>query len=176
LDNNDMLGLAGYGQVGYGPAEHPNELSWLTENLDTIRDKVSGLQAGQWTIYTNIAQGIDKGVDVLFNSPNGRTAASRVMILLTDGNANQTRPNPTEYNLSQARLDALAAAQDARDLGIRIYTISVGAESDTDLMEQIAEIGAGEWYHAEGSIAAVSAQLNEIFQNVGGRRSVVLIR
>ena len=43
-------------------------------------------------------------------------------------------------------------------------------------MEKIADIGHGEDFHAEGSIEEYSAQLGEIFQRLGSRRPVELIR
>ena len=65
----------------------------------------------------------------------------------------------------------VAAAQ-----GIRIFAVSVGVDSDTDLMEEIADIGHGEHFHAEGSIEEYSAELASIFQRLGGQRPVELIR
>lgn len=175
LDGNDLVGLAAYGTYGYGPSDKPSSLSWLTDDLDALDVKVSKLQAGMWTGNTNIAQGVDKGVDVLFDSPNARSNAAKVILLLTDGNANQTRSNPTYWNMWQARQDTLAAATDARAQGIRIYTISVGADSDYELMEQVAAIGGGQHFHAEGDVATYQAQLQEVFRDLGGKRPVVLI-
>jgi hypothetical protein len=43
-------------------------------------------------------------------------------------------------------------------------------------MEEIADIGHGEHFHAEGSIEQYSAQLAEIFQQLGSQRPVELIR
>ncbi len=181
LDSNDLVGLASYGTVGYGPSDKPSTMSWLTDDLLSLRSRIDTLQAGMWSSTTNMAQGIDKGVDVLMNSAAARPYAAKVLLLLTDGKPNQTRANPTEYydELCQTcppRDDARAAAQDAVAQGIRIYAISVGANCDLDLMEEIAAIGRGSHFHAEGSVASYSAQLQEIFQNLGGRRPVSLIQ
>jgi Mg-chelatase subunit ChlD len=134
-----------------------------------------------WTGNTNMAQGIDRGVDVLTKSSLSRSYAAKIMILLTDGKPNQTRGNPTQNydSLCQTcppRADTIAAAQDARNKGIRIYTVSVGVNADQPFMEQIAQIGSGEHFHAEGSIDAYKQQLQEIFQKLGGKRPVVLIQ
>ncbi|HSW45406.1 MAG TPA: VWA domain-containing protein [Phycisphaerae bacterium] len=175
LESDDQIALVGYGNIGYGPADKPNDLSWLTYDFNTLRTKVNGLQGGMWTSYTNIAQGIDKGRVVLFDENHAaRGNAAKVMILLTDGNANYTRNNP-QYNESQARADTLQAAHDIRGLGVRIYTVSVGVESDKALMQEIAQIGGGEWFHAEGSIDAYAAQLETIFRSLGGKRPVILV-
>lgn len=175
LDGEDLLGTAAYGTVGYGPVDKPADLSWLTSDFPTVAEQIGRLQAGHWTNSTNIAQGIDKGVDVLLESGNARNHAAKVMILLTDGVANHTRSNPTAFNVSQARADTLAAAADARAEGVKIYTVSVGTAADQSLMHEVAAIGEGEWFHAGGTISEYEAQLLGIFHQLGGKRSVILI-
>lgn len=174
LEGDDLVGMASYGTVSYGPADKPNNMSWLVDDFPSLLAKVDTLQAGMWTSYTNIAQGIDEGVEVLFNSPNGRRNAAKIMLLLTDGVANQTR-NPVSYNTYQAREDTKTAARDARDRGVRIYTVSVGVSADKDLMAEVASIGGGSWFHAEGDIESYKDQLKAIFRELGGKRPGVLI-
>lgn len=175
LDGDDYVGVAGYGTQGYGPQDKPNNLSWLTDDLNTVRSKVALMQAAMWTPNTNIAQGIDEGVNVLFNSADARPHAAKVLMLLTDGIANQTRSNPSTWDEWQARMDTVAAAQDARARGVRIYTISVGSNADQSLMSDVATVGNGEHFHAEGEIDDYRAQLDDIFRKLGGKRPVVLI-
>jgi len=181
LQSNDLVGMAGYGTNGYGPDDKPSNMSWLTDDLSSVRAKVDKLQASMWTSTTNLAQGIDEGVKVLFNSSESRPNAAKVMILLTDGRPNQTRANPTqssdEFNpAASGYTDAKAAAQDAAALGVRIYTISVGASCDLNLMQTIASYGHGETFHAEGSVATYQAELQQILQDLGGKRPVILIQ
>ena len=108
------------------------------------------------------------------------------MILLTDGIANQVRQNPTYWNAYEARSDAIEAADEARARGVQIYTISVGATSDQELMKQIADsdyprvnpyvpYSVDTHFHAEGDIMTYESQLQAIFQNLGSTRPVVLI-
>ncbi len=180
LNGNDLAGLASYGTVGYGPKDQPNYMSWLTDDFGSLQAKVMQLQAGMWTSTTNIPQGIDKGVDVLFNSPRARPNAAKIMLILTDGRANQTRANPTAYFdewlvNSPPRQDTIQAAKDAAAKGVRIYAISVGATSDMDLMKTVADIGKGSSFHAEGSIATYEAQLETILKALGALRPVLLI-
>lgn len=179
LESSDMVGTAAYGTVGYGPAQKPSSLSWLTNDYASVRNQVKALQAGMWTSNTNIAQGIDKGVDVLFNSPNQRNNAAKVMILLTDGNANQTRSSPTNYNETRAAADTLTAATEAHEGHtplVQIFTVSVGADSDQALMSQVAAIGQGEHFHAGGDVDNYYQELQEIFRKLGGMKPVVLVR
>ncbi len=175
LESDDLVGLSAYATVGYGPDDKPDHMSWLTDDLNLIRARVNMLQPGMWTTNTNVAQGIDEAINVLQNSDDARPNAAKTILLLTDGIANQVRQSPTYWDEDEAAADAKDAAQDARDLGMRIYTVSVGANADQDLMEDIAAIGGGEHYHAEGDIATYTAQLQEIFQKLGGKRPVVLI-
>jgi hypothetical protein len=62
--------------------------------------------------------------------------------------------------------------QIAADSGIRIFATSVGAGADQSLMQQIADIPAGEHFHAEGSNDEYSQQLESVFQRLGGTRLV----
>lgn len=174
LNSDDLVGMAAYGTVGYGPDDKPANLSWLVSDWNSVLEKVDTLQAGMWTSNTNVAQGIDKCVEVLFDSPNSRNNAAKVMLLLTDGIANYTRDGAS-YNITQATLDAKTAAQEARDRGVRIHTVSVGYSADVELMQEIAAIGRGSWFHAEGNIDDYKAQLKTIFRALGGKRPVVLI-
>ena len=180
LDSNDLVGMASYGRIGYGPAEKPNHMSWLTADLASVRSRIDMLQAGMWSNTTNIAQGIDKGVEVLFHSAAARPNASKFMVLLTDGNPNERRDLSAtcgEYEVaSVCREDAKQAARDARRRGVVIYTVSVGSNAAVDLMDEIATIGGGSHFHAEGSIATYRQQMLDIFRALGTMRPVVLIR
>lgn len=189
--SNDLVGLAAYDKYGYGPADKPNNLSWLTDDLDSVRNKVSYLQAGMWYSTTNTAQGLDKSCEVLFNSSNERRNAIKVIFLLTDGRPNQTRANPTQYYEewldyahSPPRQDTVAAATDAAsgnkdtkgyNRKVQIFTVSVGANCDLNLMQQIAAIGKGSSFHAGNEIGGYQQQLKEILRNLGGKRPVALI-
>ena len=110
-----------------------------------------------------------------------RSYAAKIMILLADGKPNKARitSSQTYPELCQTcppRVDAIAATQDAHNLGIRIYTLSVGANADVPFMEQLAQIGGGEHFHAEGSVEAYKQQLQDIFQKLGGKRPLMLIQ
>ena len=97
------------------------------------------------------------------------------MFLLTDGKANVTE-NGNVGDYTNGPIYAANMAQQAVDKGIRIFCVSVGADSDMALMEQIAQLGSGEHFHAEGSISQYSQQLASIFHLLGSKRPVELIR
>ena len=50
-----------------------------------------------------------------------------------------------------------------------------GRGADQRLLQQIADIGAGERFHAEGSIDQYSQQLESVFRRLGGTRPVELV-
>ena len=76
-----------------------------------------------------------------------------------------------DYSGGKAYAEAQAAL--AASENIQIFTVSVGSS----LMESIAVAGGGEHLAASGAtVAQMSTQLNAIFQHLGGRRQVELIR
>lgn len=189
LEGSDQVGTAAYGDVGYGPADKSANLSYLTADLNGVRTKVNTLQAMMWTMSTNTADGIDKGADVLFDANHGaRTNAAKVMILLTDGQANKRRTKSPKGSGAENNAcgDAIQAAREAHARKVHVYCVSVGADSDEVTMETIARIGAGLTpeqqpvgadplhFHASGSVDEYKEQLQTIFRNLGGRRPVVL--
>jgi hypothetical protein len=188
LEGCDRVSTVAYDKIGRGPAEKSADLAYLTDQFSTVSTKVGGLQAGMWDIYTNIADGVDKGRSVLFDTNHGaREEAAKIMILLTDGNANQRRTTGTKG--SDAGDDAVVAAQETHIYNGRkvyIYAVSVGAGSNQDLMEKIARVGVGLpetaeagdpvlHLNASGSVENYTDQLREIFRNLGGKRPVVLV-
>jgi hypothetical protein len=52
----------------------------------------------------------------------------------------------------------------------------VGFNADTQLMDEVAQLGGGVHFHAEGTIDQYSDQLEEIFARLGGTRPVELIK
>ncbi len=171
LDTDDRLSLEIYGTT----ARHEVD---LTHDYFEISDRLHAMQASHYDSYTNTGGGIQKAVAEL-TGPRARGSARKVILLLTDGNANCDASGSCglkEDHLVGGNEFALAAARDAVAQGIRIVAVSVGADANADLMRQIADIGQGEHFHAEGSIAEYSQQLRDIFERIGGRRSVELIR
>jgi Ca-activated chloride channel family protein len=114
---------------------------------------------------TAIGMAISVGINRLKKSD----AASRIMILLTDGDNNA------------GAIDPLTASKLASDLGIRIYTIGVGSDTmifpgqifgqtqyrqypggfDEELLERIADETGGQYFRAMDSKA-----LSQIFDTI----------
>ncbi|HUU82198.1 MAG TPA: VWA domain-containing protein [Phycisphaerae bacterium] len=170
LDNlgvNDQVSLEVYGTT----AVHEMD---LTQDFLSIGARLNAMQAGYYDNWTNMGGGIVRAIEEL-TGERSRSAARKVIFLLTDGYANVSADGTTG-NLAGGRAYALQEVDTAVGLGIRIFTVSVGSYSDTQLMAQIAETGAGQHFHAEGSIDQYSDQLEAIFEALSGRRTVELIQ
>jgi hypothetical protein len=124
---------------------------------------------------TNIAHGIKLGTEVLSNRDGhmGRPAAAHIMIVMTDGEANQTReldgacdddPNLWPNDDERAKDCSVYYAMQARNNGIVIYSITLGEGADIELMEHIAELTGGIHRHAP-----TTEQLGPIFNELYSR-------
>jgi Ca-activated chloride channel family protein len=104
---NDRLGMVGF-------AGRPYLVSPLTSDHTWLGDRLRDLQMGQVEDGTAIGSALASAVGYLRKS----VAKSRIIILLTDGVNNAGAVNP------------LTAAEAAKALGIRVYTIGVGTRGD----------------------------------------------
>jgi Ca-activated chloride channel family protein len=93
----------------------------LTTNYQAVKDAINAYTAGGGT---SIAAGITAGENELLNGTNATMGASKVMIVLSDGQSNASA--------------AISAANAAKANGIRIFTIALGAGAATSLLEDIA--------------------------------------
>ncbi|MCB9850840.1 MAG: VWA domain-containing protein [Phycisphaerales bacterium] len=167
LETDDHLSLEAYDTGAY------HEVN-LTEDYESVRTRMNEMQAAHYDVWTNMGGGILRAREEL-TGPRARGTARKVMILLTDGNANVSANGVTGDN-NGGRAYAEAQAAQAVSDGIRIFSVSVGVAADVDLMDLIAGMGSGTHFHAEGAIDTYSAQLEAIFQSLGGARPVELIR
>ncbi len=145
---------------------------------------------------TNIAEALWDGIRVLsmgLEPPNdgrgfpsrepgtrhyGRSSAAHILVLMTDGQANERPTLPPGYgncysddlwpptpgetpDQHRARECVVWFAHKARDRGIVIYTIGLGGQADTDLLEHVAELTGGWYYYAPSA-----AELDEIFESL----------
>ena len=163
LDTFDMMALTVYRGSGGLAVELGDNLSNVSAALSKMMPAHPSYGRG-----TNIGDGIAAGTAEL-KSSRVRSHTKKLMILLTDGLANRA---PSGWN---AREWALHNARLAAEEGFQIAAISVGQGADKDLMAQIADIGSGIHFHAQGSIEEYTAQLEQAFLQIGLRRQVQLI-
>lgn len=173
---NDQLSLEVYGTTAIHEMDLTQDFASIAARLNAMQavHYVSWITDGNYDGWTNIGQGITRGTEEL-TSVRARSLARKVMVLLTDGVANVNRNGETNQGAS-GDVYAIEEATVAANLGIQIYTITVGTAADTDLMAQIAEeIGHGRHFHASGTIDNYSQELSDIFVTLGGLREVELI-
>ena len=133
----------------------------LTFDRQAIANRLYDMQANHYDNSTNIGGGLQQAINEL-TSARARDNARPVIVLMSDG-ANSKGPDP------------LKVAQEAVDLGIRIYTVSVGFQADRVLMQQIADMSGGREFYAAGTPEEYTAQLQVIFYTIGGLGFATLI-
>jgi Ca-activated chloride channel family protein len=110
----------------------------------------------------NNATAIGDGLALAVSKLKDSEAKSRVVVLLSDGENNA------------GRLEPMQAAEIARALGVRVYTISVGrpagppgsarAGFDTTDLRNIAQVTGGQYFHAsnEEALRRVYAEIDQM--------------
>jgi Flp pilus assembly protein TadG len=163
--SNDQVSLEIYATT----ARHEKNLSQV---FTDVSGRLAAMQAAYYDNQTNMGGGIDQGIKEL-TSTRGRSNAAKYMFLLTDGIPNINSSGGTDESTGQSY--ATAKATEAAGKGIKIYCVSVGAEANRTLMQQIAGIGHGEEFFAAGTIDQYSAQLAAIFAELSSKRPIRLI-
>jgi Ca-activated chloride channel family protein len=161
---NDKLGLLAF-------AGRPYLVSPLTMDHEFLANRLAGVKMGQVEDGTAIGSAIASSVDHLRDS----NAKSRIIILLTDGVNNAGAVNP------------LTAAEAAKALGIKIYTIGAGTrgeapmpvrdtfgrtrlqtvkvEIDEEMLQQVAAITGGQSFRATDTDS-----LEKIYESITTRK------
>jgi Ca-activated chloride channel homolog len=160
---NDRIGLIAFAGAPYLVSPITLDHDWLQQNLERVT--IGGVDDG-----TAIGSAIAASVNRLRTTP----AKSKVVILLTDGMNNTGKISP------------LAAAEAARALGVKVYTIGVGvrgkapvpvrdeaghmrlimAEVDVDekTLQTVADQTGGKFYRATDtdSLQKIYEQINRL--------------
>jgi Ca-activated chloride channel family protein len=159
---NDRIGIVAFAGLPYLVSPLTLDHGWLEKNLDRLR--IGLVQDG-----TAIAAAIGSAANRL----KQRESKSKILILLTDGD-----------ETVQSTLTPATAAEAAKTLNIKIYTIAAGTRGtapypvgrdlfgnvqyrnmpvsvNEESLKQIAEIGGGKFFRATDS-----ESLNQIFSNI----------
>lgn len=142
----------------------------LTSDQATVETMLSRLRSGVVEDGTAIGNGLATAINRLRES----SAKSKVIILLTDGVNNRGQISP------------IMAAEIARDMGVKVYTIGVGTrgrapypavdmfgnqttvmadvEIDEELLEEIASMTGGKYYRAvnDEALREIYAEINAL--------------
>jgi hypothetical protein len=171
VDTNDRVGLAVYNAPnGEGLVEIP-----LTTELSTIPTTVTQRQAGHYHQYTNIGGGLNAAR--LHLDANGREGAKKLIVLMTDGQANWRNGQYNEsYANSYVTEEAALCAHESRKY--QIFAISMGAGADTEIMVQAANATEGVHFNVPGgsSQADYYNQLYATFEQIAKARPLKLVK
>ncbi len=145
-----------------GVLESPmtDDFKELTSNVLTSTTLIAGKYGGG----TPIGAAIRDGAHYL--AANHREHDSQgndvkmLMVLMSDGYANEPSSAPDDY--------AISMAQYAAKLGIEVHTISLGDSVDVSLMNAIAHAAGGQQFRVEGSGSDLTTKLKEAYRNIAG--------
>jgi Ca-activated chloride channel family protein len=142
-------------------------LSPLTLDYTAAQRLVQPVEAGK---LLRDGTAIGTGLATALNVVRGSTARSKVVVLLTDGQSNTGDIAP------------LDAAQMAKVLGIRVYTIGAvgngvrtGTDVDEPQMRRMSEISGGQYYRAgdEAALRNVYAEIEALEKARVGSRGFI---
>ena len=156
LGTNDRVGLVSYS--GNGSYEYITLDEHLTSDFDAVNTSIDTLIADG---ATDPGDAIDLAIDEI--TDNGRETAVKVALLLTDGMAN--RPFGPGHGENPADVQyALSKAEDAVENEIIIFTIGLGSDINATMLQHIADITGGVYYHAPSG-----GDLQEVYNSISGR-------
>lgn len=166
MQTSDQMSLVVYATTAH--LEVP-----LTDEFHLVSERINQMQAGYYDTLTNMGGGLQAAIAAI-TGEGARAMSQKVIVMMSDGVANVDADG--HWGESGGAAHALALAEQAADMGIQIHTISFGAAADQAIMAQIAAMGHGKHFHAEGTIEEYSAGLADIFQTIGMSRTVELIQ
>ncbi len=167
--NGDRMGLIAFGDYALTQCPLTTDQSVLLRQIDRIQLAMAGGR-------TAIGMGLASGLNRLSNS----TTKSKIVILLTDGVNNTGEIGPKQ------------AAELARDVGVKVYTIGVGKEGGAPVpvthpvlgktyarnpdgslymtaiddvpLKEMALITGGKYFRAQdaSSLASIYAEINQL--------------
>jgi len=164
---NDRIGVVAFAGRPYIPSPLTLDHDWVQESLDRLRLGIVEDGTAIGSAIAASARRLDQ-----------QDSKSKIIVLLTDGSNNSGDLTPA------------TAAQLARTLGIKIYTIAVGTEGrhpiplpgggrtmaiqsefDEGTLREIARIGQGDFFRAQDT-----SSLEKIFQKIDELEKTELIR
>jgi Ca-activated chloride channel family protein len=139
---NDRIGLVAF-------AGRPYLISPLTLDHDWVQQRLAALDISQVSDGTAIGSALASGARRL----DEQHAKSKVLVLLTDGQNNAGKISPA------------AAAEAARALGVKIYTIAVGSSGDA--LVPITD-ASGRERLVKASVDVDEASMRQVAELTGG--------
>jgi len=131
----------------------------LTSNFTLVKNKISRLTTGG---YTNMGEAVEKANNEF--AVHNRTDAILAIVFLTDGLANRPCPHHPKHvytTCPYARSYVLNETRKAKDNGILIYTIGLGADTRSFDENLLREIQTNGYYYAPSG-----TKLKEIYGTI----------
>jgi hypothetical protein len=147
-----------------------------TANLDVTLGDPSSVKSYLPNVaalgYTNCEDGVYKAEAELTTSGRQRWTAVKVIVFMSDGNANRCRNYSGDCSTANptAKQRAINEAQLAGTKGITVYTIGLGAAADQDMLRQMVTTGGAYVYAPTG--ADLSTAFATMFQKIKRMRLV----
>ncbi len=178
----DQVSIVAFDRIG----NFSTPVCTLTTDYPTVMQAAATLQACGGTTSgtqncTDSEGGLIRAVNEL-NSSRGRTNANKIIVFLTDGNANLYESSPTTIN---NYVKAHSGSWDGTDLSSNaalmqaqmlygnnwyLYAVGIGSDADQTFMNDMACMGGtavnGASYTATTSSATCEATLTTIFQSI----------
>lgn len=154
LSKFDRASVVSFGNEASSPVDAP-----LSANLTAVKDAINAIsiiQPGNLQ-NTNFADGILKGATELA-SPSARSGAGKILIALTDGVA--TRPLQAG-NAKYPETYALEVAKQAKDAGVRVFTIGLGKDLNQEFLKQVASAPT------DFFLAPTADDLQKVYRDIG---------
>jgi len=187
---------ASYDKIGVSRySTNTTSVSALSSNLSAVKSSIHNFAAPAGS--TNIAGGLASG-RLILDGTGKRANAVRVMVLLTDGIANQvcgsTTYNTGSYNAipcgstnsgttTQAQNHAYSEATRAKNGDILIFTIGLGDGVDANFLKRIADGGVNGTGPCQQNqpgcryyFAPSPAQLDDAFQAIAEQTHIALVK
>ena len=141
----ERVGLASY-------SDRATQDVQLTTNLAQISSTMANLPVGG---FTSISRGMQAG-EAIMNHGRSADFVERTMIVMTDGRHNRG-PEPR------------IVAQSLAANNVQIHTITFGSDADQPRMQEVAQIGSGQHFHA-----LTGDQLRDIYREIALTLSTVM--
>jgi hypothetical protein len=139
----------------------------LTRDMQDVEDISRERQAGHYDTMTNIGAGLQVARHEL--EENARVGAFKMIVLITDGIANLPSYGANSFLLEEAQLCA--------DNHFPVVAVSLGANADANIMQQVADITGGVHFNIPGggSVAAYEEPLKDVFRQVAASRPLRIV-
>jgi Flp pilus assembly protein TadG len=175
----DQLGMETFYNTAPTPVTQPltQTFATVTSSIDAIVDPTYCATGNFTSIhYTNIGAGIQRAIAELTTSGRQRSYATKMIVLLSDGaptcgSGLAASCNTNSSTVTAGRNYANAQADAAKNAGIIIHTIGLGAEADATLMQSVATRTGGGYYYADSG-----ADLSAVFAAVRKRVPFQLVQ